>query len=290
MTSVKPFISPGARHMLLATFYFALMNIFIKAVSHLPTMEVVFFRCGISLLICLWYLRSQGVDWKGSNRRLLLLRGVFGTASLVAYVATIAHLPLGTAVTIQYLSPIFTTILAVYVLNEKVRPAQWLFFILSFIGVVIIQGVSNQAENFYILIGILSALGSALAYITIRTIKDKEHPLVVVFHFQLLGTITGLLFTAPVFVMPSGWDWMNLILVGLFTQLGQVNMTKSLQMEKVAGVSILNYIGVVYATLAGFFLFDERYSMSTIVGMVLVVAGVVFSMLTYRIKEKPASG
>ena len=289
MTSVKPFISPGARHMLLATFYFALMNIFIKAVSHLPTMEVVFFRCGISLLICLWYLRSEGVDWKGSNRRLLLLRGVFGTASLVAYVATIAHLPLGTAVTIQYLSPIFTTILAVYVLDEKVRPAQWLFFILSFIGVIIIQGVSNQAENFYILIGILSALGSALAYITIRTIKDKEHPLVVVFHFQLLGTITGLFFTAPVFVMPTGWDWVNLILVGLFTQLGQVNMTKSLQMEKVAGVSILNYIGVVYATMAGFFLFDERYSLSTIAGMALVVAGVVFSMLTYRIKEKPAS-
>lgn len=289
MTSVKPFISPGARHMLLATFYFALMNIFIKAVSHLPTMEVVFFRCGISLLICLWYLRSQGVDWKGSNRRLLLLRGVFGTASLVAYVATIAHLPLGTAVTIQYLSPIFTTILAVYVLDEKVRPAQWLFFILSFIGVVIIQGVSNQAENFYILIGILSALGSALAYITIRTIKDKEHPLVVVFHFQLLGTITGLFFTAPVFVMPSGWDWMNLILVGLFTQLGQVNMTRSLQMEKVAGVSILNYIGVLYATLAGYFLFDELYSWSTIFGMALVVAGVVFSMLTHRLKEKPAS-
>ncbi len=289
MTSVKPLISPGARHMLLATFYFALMNIFIKAVSHLPTMEVVFFRCGISLLICLWYRRSEGVDWKGSNRRLLLLRGVFGTASLVAYVATIAHLPLGTAVTIQYLSPIFTTILAVYVLDEKVRPAQWLFFILSFIGVIIIQGVSNQAENFYILIGILSALGSALAYITIRTIKDKEHPLVVVFHFQLLGTITGLFFTAPVFVMPTGWDWVNLILVGLFTQLGQVNMTKSLQMEKVAGVSILNYIGVVYATMAGFFLFDERYSLSTIAGMALVVAGVVFSMLTYRIKEKPAS-
>ena len=289
MTAAKPIISPGARHMLLATFYFALMNIFIKAVSHLPTMEVVFFRCGISLLICLWYLRSEGVDWKGTSRKLLLLRGVFGTASLVAYVATISHLSLGTAVTIQYLSPIFTTLLAVYVLNEKVRPAQWLFFLLSFTGVLIIQGVSSEAENFYILIGILSALGSAFAYITIRTIKDKEHPLVVVFHFQLLGTLTGLFFTAPVFVMPSGWDWLNLILVGIFTQLGQVNMTKSLQMEKVAGVSILNYIGVVYATLAGYFLFDEHYAWSTIMGMALVVAGVVFSMLSYPKKEKSAS-
>jgi drug/metabolite transporter (DMT)-like permease len=96
-------------------------------------------------------------------------------------------------------------------------------------------------------------------------------------------------FTAPVFVMPTGWDWLNLVLVGLFTQLGQLNMTKSLQMEKVAGVSILNYIGVLYATLAGYFLFDELYSWHTILGMSLIVAGVVLSMLVYRKKEKPAS-
>jgi drug/metabolite transporter (DMT)-like permease len=196
---------------------------------------------------------------------------------------------LGTAVTIQYLSPVFTTILAVYVLDEKVRPLQWLFFLISFAGVLVIQGVSDHAENFYILIGILSAVGSAFAYITIRTIKDREHPLVVVFHFQLLGTLTGMFFTAPVFVMPTGWDWLNLVLVGLFTQLGQLNMTKSLQMEKVAGVSILNYIGVLYATLAGYFLFDELYSWHTILGMSLIVAGVVLSMLVYRKKEKPAS-
>ena len=84
--------------------------------------------------------------------------------------------------------------------------------------------------------------------------------------------------------MPSLYEWGCLILVGLFTQLGQVNMTKALQMEKIAGVSILNYIGVLYATLAGYFIFHETYNLTTIGGMLLVVAGVVLSMLVYRTK------
>ena len=87
--------------MLLASFYFALMNIFIKAVTHLPAMEVVFFRCGISLMICFYYLKKENIDWKGSNRKLLMLRGMFGTASLFAYIVTINHLPLATAITVQ---------------------------------------------------------------------------------------------------------------------------------------------------------------------------------------------
>lgn len=265
--------------MLMATFYFAMMNIFIKAVTHLPAMEVVLFRCGISLLICFYYIKKEGIDWKGSNRRLLILRGVFGTAALYAYIVTIANMPLGTAITIQYLSPVFTTILAIFVLGERVKPIQWLFFLVSFAGVVVMKGVDDRIEITYLLIGILSAIGSACAYVTIRSLKQMEHPLVVVFHFQLIGTITGLGFSSFNFEMPSGMDWINLIMVGIFTQLGQVNMTRSLQLEKVAKVSILNYTGVIYATAAGFLIFGEHYSVGTLFGMLLVILGMVLSLL-----------
>ena len=265
--------------MLMATFYFALMNIFIKAVTHLPTMEVVFFRCGISLLMCFYYIKKENINWRGSNRKLLILRGVFGTSALYAYILTIAHMPLGTAITIQYLSPVFTTVLALFVLNEKVKPIQWVFFLISFAGVFVMKGFDDSVSLFYLAIGILSALGSACAYVTIRTIKKMEHPMVVVFHFQLIGSLTGLTFSTTNFVMPAGFDWINLILVGIFTQLGQVNMTKSLQLENVAKVSILNYTGVVYATAAGFLVFGEHYSAGTLFGMFLVIAGMVMSLL-----------
>jgi drug/metabolite transporter (DMT)-like permease len=268
--------------MLLAAFYFAMMNIFTKMVTHLPAMEIVLFRCGISLTICMYLLHKSNISWKGTNRRLLLLRGVFGTLSLYAYFVTIAHMPLGTAVTIQYLSPVFTTILAIFVLGEKVKPVQWLFFIVSFCGVLVIKGFDERVETLYLIIGILSAIGSACAYVTIRTIKNMENPMVVVFHFQLLGTITGAVFSAPVFVLPQGIEWIALLLVGVFTQLGQLSMTKALQLEKIANVSILNYTGIIYALLAGYFLFNEHIKFGSVIGIILVIAGVVMSILYRR--------
>ncbi len=267
--------------MLVATFYFAIMNIFIKAVSHLPVMEIVFFRCGISLLLCFYQLHLMQVSWKGSNRKLLLLRGAFGTLALYTYFITIANMPLGTAVAIQYLSPIFTTILAIFVLHEKVRPISWLFFLISFSGVLVMKGVDERIELPYLLIGIFSAVLSAFAYITIRTLKAKENPIVVVFHFQLVGTATGFLFSTANFTMPQGMEWIYLLMVGIFTQLGQVNLTKALQQDKVANVSIINYTGIVYAIAAGFLIFGEHYGVGTIMGIILVIAGVLLSMI-YR--------
>jgi hypothetical protein len=84
-------------------------------------MELVFFRCSIATIIGFIGLQNKGVSWIGSNRKLLLLRGFFGTAALYTFFLTLQHLPLGTAVTIQYLSPIFTTIAAIFILKEKIN-------------------------------------------------------------------------------------------------------------------------------------------------------------------------
>ena len=188
---------------------------------------------------------------------------------------------LGTAVIIQYLSPIFTTILALFILNEKVRPVTWLFFLISFSGVFVMKGLDTTIDVVFLTIGITSSILSAFAYITIRALKNKEHPMLVVLYFQLVGAVTGMVFCIPNFEMPHGMDWLYLLLIGVFTQLGQVNLTKSLQQEKVAKVSIINYTGVMYAVAAGFFIFGEHYSSGTLFGMLLVIAGVVLSMF-YR--------
>lgn len=267
--------------MLAATFYFAIMNVGIKALSHLPVMEIVFFRCGIAMLLSGIVVFREGVNWKGNNRKLLIMRGVFGTIALTTYFVTIAHMSLGTAVAIQYLSPIFTTILAIFVLDEKVKPLNWLFFIVSFAGVLVMKGFDESIETKYLLVGLFSAICSAFAYNTIRTIKDQEHPAVVVLHFQLIGTLAGAVFSVGSFELPQGMDWFWIVCIGVFTQLGQMAMTRALQQENVATVSIINYTGVVYALLFGMFFFGETYPISTIGGMLLVVSGVVLSIL-YR--------
>ncbi len=150
--------------MLLSTLAFAVMNVFLKKVSHLPSMEIVLFRCLVSLIICLYILKKANEDWRGSNRKLLLARGIFGTLALFTFFKTLGEMPLGTAVTIQYLSPIFTTIIAVFFLKERVKSIQWLFFTISFAGVFIIKGFDSHISLGSFMFGVSSAMFSGFAY------------------------------------------------------------------------------------------------------------------------------
>jgi len=271
--------TPGVKHMLLSTFWFALMNAMVKKLSYLPTMELVFFRCAIASAIGFALLKKQQVSWIGTNRKLLFFRGLFGTVALYTFFLTLQKMPMGTAVAIQYLSPIFTTIFAVYILREKVKPIQWLFFLISFSGVLVIKGFDPRISAAMLAVGLLSSVFSALAYNMVRSLKQKEHPLVVVLHFQLFGAIVGAFFLAYEYKSPAFTDWIYLILIGIVTQLGQYYLTKSLQSEKIAKVSILNYLGIIYALFFGWWMFDEHQHLSTLFGILLVVGGVVVNIL-----------
>ncbi|HEV3409921.1 MAG TPA: DMT family transporter [Chthoniobacterales bacterium] len=279
-------MSNAVANMLLATFAFAVMNVFVKQLSRIPAMEIVFFRCLVSGAICFAGIARAGADWKGNNHALLVARGSFGTLALFCFFVTMQNIPLATAVTIAYLSPIFTTLIAVFLLGEHVRPVQWLFYALAFAGVLVIKGFDASVPMIFLLTGIASAVCSGVAYNLVRRLKEQEHPLVVVLHFQLVGVVAGLVITLFNWVAPAGaWEWFCLLMCGLLTQVGQTCLTKSLQAERVAHVAILGYTGLIYALAFGVFIFGERYAIQTIVGIALVAGGVVLSVL-YS-KRKP---
>jgi drug/metabolite transporter (DMT)-like permease len=114
-------INKGILHMLAATFFFALMNVCIKKLSHIPPMEMVFFRCLVSLIFCFTIIFYDKLDWKGSNRFRLIARGVAGTTAVYTFFVTLQHMPLAPAVTIQYTSPIFTTLIAVLIVKRECK-------------------------------------------------------------------------------------------------------------------------------------------------------------------------
>ena len=280
-TSAKTrLISVGAANMLFAAFAFAVMNVFVKQLNRIPAMEIVFFRCLISAAICFVGIGRARVDWKGNNNALLIARGTFGTLALFTFFVTVQNIPLATAVTIAYLSPIFTALIGVFVLREEVRTIQWFFYAIAFAGVLVIEGFDARVPTPFLLTGLASAVCSAVAYNLVRRLKEREHPLVVVLHFQLVGVVAGFVFTSFNWVAPANsWEWFSLLMCGLLTQVGQICLTKSLQAERVARVAILNYTGLVYALAFGVFIFGEIYPMQTLVGISLVAAGVVLSVV-----------
>lgn len=278
--------------MFLSTLAFSLANVFVKQVSHIPAMEVVFFRCLVASTFCFIGLYRAGADWRGSNRTMLLLRGLFGTTALYLFFTTLQNIPLASAMTIQYLSPIFTSIIAIFVLRENVRAMQWVFYAIAFAGVVLIERFDARISLFFLVLGIVSAVCSGVAYNLVRSLREKEHPLTVVLHFQLVGVIAGFVSLFFDWKMPSGWDWFYLFLIGVFSQLGQIFLTNALQRERVAGVAIVNYTGLVYALLIGSFVFGEVQTVESLLGMLLVVVGVLLSVFyskRMRVMEKVES-
>lgn len=268
--------------MFLSTLAFSLANVIVKQVSHIPAMEVVFFRCLFASLFCFWGINRAGADWKGSGRGLLLARGVFGTIALYFFFVTIQNVPLASAMTIQYLSPIFTSVIAIVVLSERVKSIQWLFYLMAFGGVLMIERFDPRISPFYLAIGIASAFCSGIAYNLVRRMRDREHPLTIVLHFQLVGVAAGFVSLFFEWRMPGGWDWFWLFMIGVFSQLGQVFLTNALQRERASGVAIINYTGLIYAIFFGVFVFGEELFLTTMLGMLLVVVGVLLSIFYSR--------
>jgi drug/metabolite transporter (DMT)-like permease len=278
-------LTDGVRAMFLSTLAFSLANVFVKQVSHIPAMEVVFFRTTIASTFCIIGLYRASADWRGSNRALLILRGVFGTTALVLFFITLQNIPLASAMTIQYLSPIFTSIIAIFVLSERVRSVQWIFYALAFSGVLLIQQIDTRILPFYLAIGIVSAFCSGVAYNLVRSLRGREHPLTVVLHFQLVGVVAGFISLFFEWRTPAGWDWLYLFLIGVFSQLGQIFLTNALQREAVAGIAIVNYTGLIYAVVIGWFVFGEMQTVESMLGMLLVVFGVLLSVVYSRRKR-----
>lgn len=282
-------LSKGVVHMLIATVFFSLMNFLVKLVGHIPPYEVVFFRCLVSLVLSLSYLLHQGIPIWGKQKKYLILRGVFGISALTMYFTTLQNIPLASAVIIQYLSPIFTSIIAVYTVSEKLSFKQFAFFGISFAGVAIIKGFDAEISNLYFGLGLGAAVFSALAYNMVAKVRHTDHPLVVVFYFPLIGTPIMGTVSFLNWVPPQGWDWLILLLIGGTTQIAQVNMTKALQTENVATVSSIRYMGIVYALLFGVFYFGESYSWIALAGMAMVIFGVILNVRYRHIQKRNAA-
>lgn len=264
--------------MLVSVLGFALMNLTVKYLQRLPPTELVLFRSLISLVLSYYFLRRRNLSVWGNNRPILILRGLSGVVALSLFFFTLQQLPLGSAITLQYLSPIFTALFGWLLLREKVHPWQWAFFVFSFAGIALVKGFDDRISPLLLASGIGSALFAGLAYVFVRKVRHTDHPLTVVFYFPLIATPVMLVFALFYWEWPRAWEWPLLLLMGVLTQVAQVYMTKALQAAEVNEIASLKYLGVVFALGFDFFLFDLAYQPLALVGMGLVLSGVVLNV------------
>ncbi len=271
-------------YMLIATLAFSLMKVFVKYIPSIPAIEIVFFRATISMILSLVYLLPKKIAVFGNNTGLLAARGVVGAIALILNYYLLHEIPLAAASILTNLTPIFTALIGVYLVKEKIHSAQIAFFVLSFLGIMIIQGFDTRVLGIHLLLGILASFFSGIAYNLVRKLSSTEHPLVIMFYFPLVVLPISLIGSLWFWVTPEGWDWFNLLMVGVTTQVAQYFMTKSYQHAKVSKVAIFDYLGVVYALIFGFVLFNEFFNLLTYLGIALVLIGIILNF-KFKLKE-----
>lgn len=264
--------------MLMAGFFFAIMNVGVKFVSHLPTLEVVLFRSIFSFVVTYYYLRKNNIPPLGNNIPVLTLRGIAGCLGLIGSFYTLQHIPLASAVTINYLSPFFTAILGIFIVKQSVRAVQFLYFALAIAGVFLLKGFDFRISTLDVIIGLGAALFAGIAYNMIARSKGSEHPLVVIFYFPLLTIPVVGIYTLFDWKTPIGIDWMYLLLIGICTQVAQYYMTLSYHSANLAKVASLNYLGVLYALGFGYIFFQETFNTMSLIGILVILIGVFLNL------------
>jgi len=264
--------------MLISAFAFSLMQVCVKMLTGFPVTELILFRSLVSLVLSFGVLLRIGVSPWGNGKKYLILRGVFGVTALSLFFYTLQKLPIATAITIQYLSPIFTSLFAIWILKEPMKNRQWLFFAVSFSGILVMKGFNNDIKIEYLIIGVFAAAFAGLAYNMIRKVKDTDHPVVVVLYFPLIAIPVMGVFSLFDWKTPVGIEWLILLAMGVFTQIAQVAMTKAWQSEEANKVASMKYAGIVFALFFDFALFDIIPAWTTITGILLVLLGVVLNV------------
>ena len=285
--------SRGVGMMLIASFAFGLMNVSVKMIKGMPVAEVVLFRAFVQIAIGYLTLLKLGVSPLGKRKGLLLQRGLFGSLGLLCYFYTLQEMPLGNAIIIHYLAPVLTTILAIWMAEEKVIGIQWLFFALSFLGVVVVNSAGFNVPLIPMLAGFGGAFFSALAYNTIKKMKGVEDPNVVVLYFPLVSVpiaLSWFVYKPGDWVWPAGMEWFWLLATGVTTQVGQFFMTRAYQEDTASRMSAVSYVGILWGAGAGLLVFDERYTFLQYIGMALVVMGVVLNIHARKVKDFFAPG
>jgi len=273
--------------MLIASFTFAIMGAFAKLASEsMSSLEVVFFRNIAGVIIVGTAIIKKPMQHKGGKPLLLFFRGFMGFVALLAFFYNIAHISLGDAMTYSKTSPIFTAIFAWLFLKEKLSITAWIAVFIGFIGIVFITQPSGFGLSKYDWLGIFSGVGAALAYTSVRELKQFYDTRAIVLSFMGVGTVGPLLlflispsihapeldFMLGDFIMPHGIVWFYVIAMGLFATLSQVLMTKAYGETKAGIVGAVSYTNIFFSIIVGLFLGDALPSLMTSFGILLIIA------------------
>jgi drug/metabolite transporter (DMT)-like permease len=269
--------------MLVAGFLFAAAGVFVKVGSaDFSAAELGFYRSLFTMVVAYAVISAGGGTVRSRFLGTHLLRGIVGAASLLGYFYAITQLPLATAVTLNYTSPLFLAVTTTVVLRERFSP--WLTFAiaLGFGGVtLLLQPNFEEGKAGAAMVGLFSGVLAAWAYLSVRSLGRLGEPdWRVVFWFGAAATVI----CAAWQVLTSGfnavrWEHAGVLLgLGASGVLAQIAMTRAYRTGNTLVVGAFSYSAIVFGTIATIVLWDDTLTGFEWLGMAVIVASGILAM------------
>jgi len=262
--------------MLVAALGFAIMGALVKiGAQKFSAAELVFYRSVFGLVSIWLYIAVAKLPLRTSHISKHMSRSLVGFASLVLFFYAIAHLPLATAVTLNYTSPLFLALFMPFLLHEKPKKILLLALVIGFIGVsILLKPTFNQDSWFAGLMGLLSGMGAALAYVHVKQLGQLQEPdWRTVFYFTLISSIgAGLWMLFDSFAQLHWNDLLILGGLGLSATIAQLALTRAYRTGNTLVVASLAYMTVLLASVFGIMLWGEHLSLAAWLAIGLIIS------------------
>lgn len=271
----------------LSSFFFALMNLFVRLSGDLPAMQKSFFRNFVALIFAafiLWRERPQ-VSFTPKSKRHLFFRALAGTIGVLCNFYSVDHLVLADASMLNKMSPFFAVIFAIFLLKEKPSRFQAMSIVIAFIGVLFIVKPTGNMQLFPAFIGLMGGLTAGLAYTYVRSLGQQgvTGPFIV-FFFSAFSCVVLLPFLIFDF-HPMTWTQLGtLLLAGLSAAGGQFTITAAYCYAPAREISVYDYFQIPFSALLGFLVFGQLPDALSWLGYV-IICGTAVAMFLHTTKK-----
>jgi drug/metabolite transporter (DMT)-like permease len=272
----------GSLWMLVAALGFAIMGALVKiGAEKFSSGELVFYRSFFGLVVIWLYIYQRKLPLATPVMFKQMSRAIVGFISLVMFFYAIAHLPLATAITLNYTSPLFLALFTPFLLHEAPKKTLFVTLLMGFIGVILLLKPSVHTQDWLPgFIGLCSGVGAALAYVHVKQLgKANEPDWRTVFYFTLVSSIgAGLWMLFDSFHAVSWQDLPILLGLGLSATIAQLAMTRAYRTGDTLVVASLAYMTVVLASLFGVLWWHEHLSVDAWLAIGLIIASGIISL------------
>lgn len=266
----------------------AVMNVFAKMLSETHhVIEIAFYRNLIATLpFLIWIFIFGRLDILRIKSKPMAIgaRSVIGTVSLITTFAAFAAMPMADTTAFLFTASLFIPILGIIFLKEKVGPYRWGAVIIGFVGVMIMLSPTGNINTVGTILALSAAFMHAVLQTILRHLGKFEKPETITFYFVLIGTIVAALPLPFIATPPTMEEIPLLFAVGLTGALAQFLLSIAFGNAPAAVVTVFNYSGIIWATLFGWFIWNDWPTLTIWIGGGIVIASNIF--MVWRESQK----